>query len=82
MERQLTKVRDHFIICGYGRIGETIAKELLDNNLPLVVIEQDEEIIAQLDALGIIYLAMDATREEALLEKKKTRAGGSQTMVI
>ena len=81
MERQLTKLQDHFILCGYGRIGETIAKELLHNNLPLVVIEQDEEIIEQLDASGIIYLAMDATREEALLEAGLLRAKGLVTAV-
>lgn len=81
MERQLTKLQDHFIICGYGRIGETIAKELLHNNHPLVVIEQDEEIIEQLDASGIIYLAMDATREEALLEAGLLRAKGLVTAV-
>lgn len=81
MQRQLAKLQDHFIICGYGRIGETIANELLFNNIPLVVIEQNEETIQILDDSGIIYLAKDATREEALLEAGLLRARGLVTAV-
>ncbi len=81
MVRQLTKLRDHFIICGYGRIGETITKELVENNVPLVVIEQDAEIIEKLEESGFLYLAMDATDEEALLTAGLMRAKGLVTTV-
>lgn len=81
MQRQLAQLQDHFIICGYGRIGETIARELLFNNIPLVVIEQSEEIVKILNASGIIYLAKDATKEDTLLEAGLLRAKGLVTAV-
>lgn len=81
LQRKLTKLRDHFIICGYGRIGETIAKELLENNIPLVIIEQNIEIAEKLDNSGFLYLAMDATEEEALLNAGLMRAKGLVTAV-
>ncbi len=81
MQRQLTKLRDHYIICGYGRIGETIAKELVESNTPLVVVEQDEKAIQRLDASGFLYLAMDATKEETLMAAGLLRAKGLVTAV-
>ncbi len=81
MQRQLTKLHDHYIICGFGRIGETITRELIKNSIPLVVIEQDEETIQRLDESGILYLGMDATREDTLLEAGLMRARGLVTAV-
>src|SRR5689334_24632558 len=40
-ERMLETVRNHFIICGYGRIGRMVAQQLLRQNVPLVVVERD-----------------------------------------
>lgn len=81
VKRQLTKLRNHYIICGYGRIGSTIAKELFENNIPMVVIEHDEEMIDELEAAGFLYLAMDATNEESLLAAGLMRAKGLVTAV-
>lgn len=81
MQRQLTKLQDHYIICGYGRIGETITKELVESRIPLVVIEQDEEVIQKLEDSGFLYLAMDATLEETLLAAGLMRAKGLVTAV-
>ncbi len=81
LERKLTQLRDHFIICGYGRIGGTIAKELREDHMPLVVIEQDETQIEALENAGFLYLSMDATTEEALLSAGLMRAKGLVTAV-
>ncbi len=58
LEHKITKLRDHFLVGGYGRIGKTIARELREANIPLVVIEQDENQIEALEAAGFLYLSM------------------------
>ncbi len=41
MEKQIGKLQDHYIVCGYGRIGTLICKEFLARPLPFVVVEKD-----------------------------------------
>ncbi len=43
MEKQISKLKNHFIICGFGRIGRIICKELYADNIDFVVIEQEPE---------------------------------------
>lgn len=81
LDRQITKLRNHFIICGYGRIGSIITKELVESGTPLVIIEQHPDLIEQLSSSGILHLSMDATTEEALLTAGLLRAKGLVTAV-
>ena len=81
LERTISRLKDHFIICGYGRIGNTIANELTQHRTPMVVIEQDESMIEELEAAGILYLQMDATVEESLLKAGLMQAKGLVTAV-
>jgi len=67
LEKQIAALKDHYIICGFGRIGAIIARELMAENIPLVVIEQDAEQIEELEAENILYLNIDATSDEALI---------------
>src|SRR6266702_7211551 len=52
MERRLHEMRDHTIICGYGRMGQEIAREFQfqARGLPFVVIERDAKLAASLEA--------------------------------
>ena len=81
LEKQIAALKDHYIICGYGRIGSIIANELLAANFPIVVIDQDPERIELLDAANILYLCRDATSDEALVEAGLERAVGLITAV-
>ncbi len=81
LEKQISKLNDHYIICGYGRIGTVISRELSDENISLVVIEQDSEKIKQLEEDHFLYLNMDATSEEALLQGGIHKARGIVTAV-
>jgi len=56
----------HTIICGFGRIGQTIARELLKAGLPFLILDRDAERIAQSEALGYVTLAGDAGDEDVL----------------
>jgi len=70
VSRMLEDVRDHFILCGYGRIGSIIAEELSGQGVPFVVIERSHERAREVADRGWIGLEDDASREDVL-----TRAG-------
>jgi len=84
-KRKLVKVikrlKDHYIICGFGRIGEIIARQLQERKVPFVVIENNPDQLPRLDAAGYSFVAGDATREEALMEAGIERARGLVAVV-
>ncbi len=81
LDKQISALKKHYIICGYGRIGAIIVRELNAANIPLVVIEQEPEAIAALEANHTLYLNMDATSDEALIAAGLGRANGLVTAV-
>ena len=81
LEKNIARLRDHYIICGYGRIGSTIAHELIKQGIPLVVIEQNPQQIEILEAEQILYINMDATEEDALEKAGLRYAKGLVTTV-
>jgi voltage-gated potassium channel len=81
LEKQIAELKDHYIICGYGRIGTIIVKELRNAKIPLVVIDQDPVSIAALEEQGILCLNMDATSDEALQSAGLAMARGLVTAV-
>jgi len=66
--RKMSKLRNHFIICGAGRVGSHLVRTLLNSNEDFVVIERDRQRVADLIELGVIVLVRDATLEETLRE--------------
>ena len=81
LEKQIADLKNHYIVCGFGRIGAVICKELTDSDLDFIVIEQDERKIEQLELAHFLYLAGDATREEVLLQSGLDKAKGVVTAV-
>ncbi|MBT8763937.1 potassium channel protein [Desulfohalobiaceae bacterium Ax17] len=77
-KRKVQKIIDnlegHFIVCGYGRIGSVVAKEILKEGLPLVVIEEDEQIAHELEMEGILHVHGDATSDQVLLSANLKKA--------
>jgi voltage-gated potassium channel len=78
---KIKKLHDHYIICGFGRIGEIIARSLTQAGVPLVVVESNPEHLSRLEELGYNLVAGDATREETLLEAGIERAKGLVAVV-
>jgi voltage-gated potassium channel len=67
VKRKIDRLSDHVIICGYGRNGKQTAIELQDHDVPIVVVEQDSEIVQSLrETHGLLYIEGDATDEEIL----------------
>lgn len=76
IRRHVQKLKDHYVICGFGRLGKIIARQLSQAKIPLVVVENDPEVLVKLEAQGYDFVAGDATREEVLLEAGIERAKG------
>ena len=68
LEKDISVLKEHFVICGFGRIGAIICEELQSENIPFVIIEEDPAKNEELEQNRYLYLNMDATSEEALLK--------------
>jgi voltage-gated potassium channel len=76
LERQLNHLRDHFIICGYGRIGTQIAIEFDEHKVPYAVVEQNPEALERLHDENRLHIDGDAASEEILKQAGIERARG------
>ncbi len=74
--RMLESIKDHFIICGYGRIGSIIASQLQRQGTPFVIIERDPERLQEAIDTGALAVEADASREEVLKRVGIARARG------
>jgi voltage-gated potassium channel len=74
--RMLDTIKDHFIICGFGRIGSTVAKQFQRQQVPIVIIERDaDRMLAALEQ-GLLAVEGDASREDVLRRVGIDRARG------
>ncbi len=76
MQNRIDKMSGHFIVCGYGRVGEQVANELLANKVPLVVIEILATLGPDLENMGVYPVEGNATDDAALLRAGIERAAG------
>ena len=79
VQKQITELKDHYIVCGFGRIGRIICNELAADNVNFVVIEQEPSIIEKIESKNYLFIEMDATSEEALLKAGIMKAKGIAT---
>ena len=81
LESRISKLKDHYIICGFGRIGHKIGRELQAKPLPFVVVEKDPHHLERLNREGFMYVEGDATDDEVLLAAGVAHAKGLITAV-
>lgn len=74
LEKKIKGLKDHYIICGYGRMGKIICKELREKNEKFVVIEKKTDLGA--DTEDTLIIQGDATSDEALKEVGIEKAKG------
>lgn len=74
--RGMNKLHDHFIICGAGRVGRRIIRDLETNRALFVVVERDAQKTSELIERGVNVISGDATLEETLQAAGVTRARG------
>jgi voltage-gated potassium channel len=72
----IRELQDHYIVCGFGRVGRNAALEFQRSKVAFVVLDRSEPRVAGAAASGILAVAADATRDEALREAGVLRARG------
>src|SRR5919202_3649884 len=75
-QREMSKLREHYIICGAGRVGRRIVREIRREGVPFVVVESNVTRLAELGLPDTQVLIRDATRDETLIEEGVERACG------
>jgi len=74
VQRRIDKLDNHYIVCGFGRIGGVVVQEIMKFSPDVIVIENDEKLIDQLKREGILHLAGDATDDALLISAGIKRA--------
>ena len=81
LKKRLDQLENHYIVCGYGQMGQIIVQELMKANVPTVVIESDEAALLRLREKGIPHLHGDATSEDNLVTVGVHKARGLVAVV-
>jgi voltage-gated potassium channel len=81
VQMEIKRTSQHVIVCGYGRMGETVCSQLVERGLPLVVIEKNSERCETLDGSGILHICGDATDDSTLMEAGVQRAKALATVL-
>ena len=76
LDKKIDRLKNHYIVCGYGRIGRVLCRHLRKADIDLAVIEKSSERVAMMDEDDILYIADDATDENNLLKAGIKRARG------
>jgi len=75
-ERAIERLNDHYIICGYGRVGRRVAEEFRAARVPYVVLDFKEDAVAAAKEHGDLLIEGDATEDEDLRRAGIDRAAG------
>jgi len=75
LSKRIEKLEDHYIICGYGRMGKIICREMLQSNAPFIIAEKDPGVIASIDK-NILAVQGDSTQDAVLKEAGIEKAKG------
>ncbi|MBW1890180.1 MAG: potassium channel protein [Deltaproteobacteria bacterium] len=77
MEKEISKLSNHYIVCGGGETGRPVIAELVMNGEPVVLIEQSEEIIERCKEIGdLLYIQGDAADDASLAAAGIDKAAG------
>jgi voltage-gated potassium channel len=74
MQQKIESLRDHYILCGFGRVGEEIAREYAERGVPFVIIENNPEAVGRAQQAGHLLIEGDATQDALLVQAGITHA--------
>jgi voltage-gated potassium channel len=72
--RMLSKIENHYIVCGYGRIGQQVCRDFVAEGAAFVILEKDPDLVRKAEQDGFLALPGDASSDETLLEAGIERA--------
>ncbi len=81
VEKSIMELRDHYIVCGYGRIGSLICREFKAKPVPFVVVDNNPALVDKLEEDNVLFLRGNATEDETLLKAGIKHAKGLVSVV-
>lgn len=78
LDQKIARLKDHFIVCGFGRIGKVICDKLLRENYDVVVIDKNPDLVDALERMNVAYICGDAGDETVLA---KAGIGRAETLI-
>lgn len=76
VRRRVDRLEGHYIICGYGRVGEAVAEQFRSDKAKFVVVDNEPDSIERAEAVGILVVRGDASTDEVLEAAGVTKAKG------
>ena len=76
MKNRIANLKGHFILCGYGRVGQEIARMLAAEGADFVIIDRDKDAVARAEMDGRLHMLADAADEDVLKEAGIERCRG------
>ncbi|MBP7962166.1 MAG: potassium channel protein [Caldilineaceae bacterium] len=76
MQKKINQLTDHFIVCGYGRVGKRVALDLKDNGADVVLVESDPESAVSMEKNNFLFVMGDASDDVVLRQAGIERAKG------
>ncbi len=74
MQRKITQLRDHYLICGFGRVGQQVAKDLKGAGMAFVVIDNNPDVREHAEELDVLLVEGRGSDDEAMVEAGIERA--------
>ena len=76
MQKKIDSLKNHYIVCGFGRVGRTVCEQLARENVDFVVVEKDPDTVQQAVDHGYLVIEGNATEDEVLQEARIEVAQG------
>jgi len=76
LDKKINRLKNHYIVCGYGRIGRVICRNLRRKPLDVVAVDKSPDLIPLMDEDSILYVAGEASDEATLIKAGIKRAKG------
>jgi voltage-gated potassium channel len=76
LDRQIDRLKQHYIVCGYGRIGRVLCRDLQQAPTDLIVLESNPALVPKMEQDGMLYIRGDATDEDILIKAGIRKAKG------
>ena len=74
MQKRIEDLRDHYLICGFGRVGHRIARRLMTAGVPFVVVDENPDVREDMEEMGVLHVDGRASVDEVLCEAGVMRA--------
>ena len=74
MQRRIADLHDHYLICGFGRVGQRVGRRLKESGVPFVVIDRNPDVRDELEEAGVLHVDGQASDDEVLCEAGIARA--------